>query len=299
MLKDLRDVALFNAIADGGTLSEAGRQLGMSLAVVSKRLTQMEQQLGVRLFHRTTRHVSLTDEGLVFAEHAVRLQQALEEIDIALANRQGHASGTLRITAPHSMGQRWLAPILNEFITEHPGVKLQLHLSDRVVDLAASGYDLAIRFGALADSRLVARELAGNRLVLCASPGYAKKYGLPQKLEELSIHSCIVNGDTPVTEWRFGSGERQRSVPVNSRLQVNTGEAAHALALHGAGIAMKSIWDVAEDLREKRLIQVLSDYPLPAAPLHAVWLSGRHQPPRVRLFVEKLRLELSRYWNNF
>ncbi|MBK0002160.1 LysR family transcriptional regulator [Erwinia sp. S43] len=299
MLKDLRDVALFNAIASGGTLSAAGRQLGISLAVVSKRLTQMEQQLGVRLFHRTTRHVSLTDEGLVFAEHAARLQQELEAIDSALANRLGRASGTLRITASHSMGQRWLAPILNEFMIEHPGVKLQLHLSDRVIDLAASGYDLAIRYGALADSRLVARELVGNRRVLCASPGYAARHGLPQTLEELSAHCCIVTGDAPMTEWRFGSDEEQRSVPINSRLQVNTGEAAHALALNDAGIAMKSIWDVAGDLRDGRLLTVLGDYPLPAAPLHAIWLSGLHQPPRVRLFVEKLRLQLAQHWNDF
>lgn len=299
VLKDLRDVALFNAIVSSGSLSAAGRQLGLSLAVVSKRLTQMEQQLGVRLFHRTTRHVSLTDEGLVFSEHAQRLQHELEAIDNALANRLDRASGTLRITASHSMGRIWLAPIVNDFMLDHPSVNVQLHLSDRVIDLAASGYDLAIRYGALADSRLVARELAGNRRVLCASPAYAARHGLPQTLEELSSHQCIVTGDTGITEWRFGSGEQQRSVPICARLQVNTGEASHALALHGAGIAMKSIWDVAGDLRSGALLPVLENYPLPAAPLHAIWLSGRHQPPRVRLFIERLRQHLAHSWQHF
>lgn len=299
MLKDIRDIALFNAIVACGSLSAAGRQLGLSLAVVSKRLTQMEQQLGVRLFHRTTRHVSLTDEGLVFTEHAQRLQQELESIESALSSRQGKASGTLRITSSHSMGQRWLSPIVTRFMQQHQSVKLHLHLSDRVIDLAASGYDLAIRYGALADSRLVARELVPNQRVLCASPAYLQQAGEPLSLEELSAHSCIISGDNPVTEWTFGAGGSQRSVQINARFHVNTGEAAHGLALHGAGIVVKSVWDVADDLKSGKLVQVLPDHPLPAAPLHAIWLNGKQQPPRVRLFVDYLREALAQQWQDF
>ncbi|RWR01231.1 LysR family transcriptional regulator [[Pantoea] beijingensis] len=298
MLKDVRDISLFSAIAGADSLSAAARQLGLSLAVVSKRLNQMEQQLGVRLFHRTTRHISLTDEGQIFAIHAARLLDEFDAVENALSSRKGNVSGTLRITATHSLGRRWLMPIVSDFMQQHESLKLQFNFSDEVIDLAESGFDLAIRFGALNDSRLVARELAPNRRVLCASPAYAERCGLPQSFHELAVHTCIGIGESAVVEWFFGAGEEQQSIMVNPRYRVNNGEAAHELALRGAGITLKSLWDVADDLRSHKLIEVLPHQPLSAAPLHAIWLNGRHQPLRVRLFVAQLKTALQSAWHN-
>ncbi len=296
LLDDLAGLRIFERIVAGGSLSSAARELGLSLAVVSKRLAAMERRLDVRLLNRSTRRLSLTEEGALFHEHCLRVLAAVDEAEATLLGRHDRVVGTLRVAAPNSLGRRQLVPLLARFARAHPGLHVQLSLSDGVVDLVQGGFDLAVRYGVLADSRLIARELAPNRRVLCASPEYAARRGLPQRLAELARHECILIGQAPVAEWRFGRGRNETAVRVQGSFVCDDGEAAHALALQGVGIALKSIWDVGDDLQAGRLLQVLPRHAIAAAPLHAVYLHGRHLAPRVRLFVDFLAGQLREAW---
>ncbi len=296
MLDDLGSLRLFERIVALGSLSAAARDTGLSLAVVSKRLAQLERGLDVRLLNRTTRRLSLTDEGALLHTHAQRVLDEVAQAESALSGHSGKVTGTLRMSAPNSFGRRWLVPALAAFAGQHPELDVQLSLSDEVVDLVGGGFDLAVRYGVLADSRLVARELAPNRRVLCASPAYLSRRGVPRSLDELPQHDCILIGHLPMAEWRFGSGSGETSVRVHGHCVCDDGEAVQALALAGAGIALKSIWDVGDDLESGRLVQVLPRQAIAAAPLHAVYPSGRYLAPRVRLFVELLARRLQAAW---
>lgn len=212
----------------------------------------------------------------------------LEQARDALTRQRDGVTGTLRVTAPNSFGRRRLSPLLAGFTARYPDLKIQLQLSDDVLDLVAGGIDVAIRYGELADSRLVARVLARNRRILCASPGYLKRCGQPQRLADLQRHQCIVIGSAPVTEWSFTRRSGSHSVRVEAHILCNDGEAAHAMALQGMGIVLKSILDVAEDIDQGTLVQVLPRHAVSAAPLNVVYPHGRHLAPRVRLFIDFL-----------
>ena len=296
MLDDLGSLRLFDRIVALGSLSAAARDTGLSLAVVSKRLAQLERTLDVRQLNRTTRRLSLTEEGALLHAHVQRVLGEVAQAESALNGHRGRVTGTLRISAPNSFGRRWLVPALAAFVEEHPGLDVQLSLDDAVVDLVGEGFDLAIRYGVLADSRLVARELAPNRRVLCASPAYLSRRGVPRSLDELPQHDCILIGHLPMAEWRFGGGHGETAVRVHGHFICDDGEAAQALALAGLGIIRKSIWDVGDDLESGRLVQVLPRQAIAAAPLHAVYPSGRYLAPRVRLFVELLARRLQAAW---
>ncbi|MCD9033031.1 LysR family transcriptional regulator [Luteimonas sp. Y-2-2-4F] len=295
-IEDLTDLRIFERIVARGTLSAAARELGLSLAVVSKRLSELERRLETRLLHRSTRRLSMTGEGALFHGHCLRVLDEAEAAEAALLGRQRRVAGTLRISAPHSLGRRQVAPALAEFARTHPGLDVRLSLSDDLVDLVAGGFDLAVRYGVLADSRLVARRLAPNRRVLVAAPAYVERRGLPARLEDLQAHDCILIGQSPNAQWGFGRAQRPVQVRVRGAFVCNDGEGAHALALEGAGIALKSIWDVGDDLESGRLVQVLSAHAESAAPLHAVYPQGRQQAPRVRLFVQQLARRLQAAW---
>lgn len=296
MIDDLTSLRLFERIVALGSLSAAARERGVSLAVVSKRLAQLEQRLGTRLLQRSTRRLSLTGEGALLHRHAVRVLAEVDQAEAALSGRRDRVAGTLRVTAPHGFGRRQLVPVLARFAGEHPGLQVQLSLSDALVDLIGGGFDVAIRYGALADSRLIARPLAPNRRVLCAAPAYLARKGVPATLGELAQHDCLLIGTALAGEWRFGSGRRETAVRVRGSVVCDDGEAVHALALAGAGIAMKSIWDVAADLDAGVLVQVLPQHAAAAAPLHALYAHSRHLAPRVRLFVEALSAQLAQAW---
>lgn len=296
MIDDLTSLRLFERIVALGSLSAAAREQGLSLAVVSKRLAQLEQRLSTRLLNRSTRSLSLTEEGALLHRHALRVLAEVDQAEAALSGRRDRVAGTLRVAAPHGFGRRQLVPVLARFAGEHPGLQVQLSLSDALVDLVSGGFDVAIRYGALADSRLIAKPLAPNRRVLCAAPAYLARRGAPTALGELAQHDCLLIGSAPTGEWRFGSGRRETSVRVRGSVVCDDGEAVHALALAGAGIAMKSIWDVGDDLDAGRLLQVLPQHATAAAPLHALYLHGRHLAPRVRLFVQALATQLGQAW---
>lgn len=283
------EMRTFVQVVEAGSLAAAARSLGLSTAVVSRRLAGLEQRLGTRLLHRSTRSLSLTDEG---ARYRQRCEQILADIETAEAEAlrgTGSAVGVLRITTTVAFADR-LAPLLARFAGEHPTLSIHLHASDDRVNLIEDGLDLAVRFGRLAESSLIAKRLAPNRRVICAAPAYLQAYGYPRSVEELASHRCIVMGEPPVGEWRFADG---RGVRVGGRLSCNEGRTAHQWALAGAGLVLKSIWDVADDLAAGRLVTVLDQAPMPVADIHALYAHRRHLAPRVRLCLDFLQRELS------
>lgn len=193
-------------------------------------------------------------------------------------------AGQLRVTAPISLGRRRIAPSLAQFGDVYPELKIQLELTDTVLDLVASGMDIAVRYGALDDSSYISRPLADNHRVLCASPEYLKRHGTPSTPDDLVRHRCLQIGVQPLADWRLGD----LTVRINAQFATNDGEVVHQLALDGHGIALKSIWDVAEDLDTGKLCQILPQFQAPAAPLHAVYPNRQHVAPRVRAFIDFL-----------
>ncbi|MBB3103264.1 LysR family transcriptional regulator [Azomonas macrocytogenes] len=290
-INDLSLLRLFVQVVEAGTLSATARKLNISLPVVSRRLRLLENNLGARLLQRTTRRQSLTAEGRLFYQRAVQILADLEQVEQQLSRHSATVSGHLRVTAPVALGRRRITPLLAEFRALHPQLHVQLELTDTVLDLVESGVDLAVRYGALDDSSYISQPLAPNHRILCASPDYLQHHGEPRHPTELVHHQCLQIGHQTQTEWRF-EGDEPVTVKIAATLVANDGDAVHQWALAGHGIARKSIWDVAEDLRVGRLVQVLADYPIPAAPLHAIYPHRRHLTLRVRAFLDYLAAHL-------
>ncbi len=291
----LLDMNVFVHVVAAGSLTAAGREMGMSLAVVSKRLARLEERLGVRLINRTSRQLSLTEEGLEFHLRSVRLLADYQDARNAISGRKQVANGLLRVTASAAFARRQIAPRLARLHQLYPQLRVQVVVTDTVVDLVQSGIDLAIRQAVLPDSSLMMRVLAPNRRVVCAAPGYLADHGRPEIPADLAHHDCIVFGDPPMNTWRFecrhAEGEPV-AVKVSGTVQSNDGEVAHTAALAGAGIVVKSIWDVAGDLDAGRLVELLPRYRVPASPIQAVYPSGHHLAARVGVFLDFMAEEL-------
>ena len=286
-IDDLPGLQVFERVVALGSLTAAGSDLGLTLAVVSKRLAAFEQRVGIRLINRNTRRLAVTDAGKLLYAHAVRVMSELVQARDALARQRQEIAGQLKITAPYSFGRRRLVPLLARFSARHPQLRINLQLSDEVLDLIAGGFDVAIRYGQMRDASMVARELAQNRRILCASPDYLRRHGQPHRLSDLLRHRCILT--EPLSEWRFDDKWRLSPLHIAAHVICNDGEAAQAMALEGLGIVLKSIWDVADDLAGGRLIQVLPKHAVLAAPLNVVHLRGHDCLPRVQVFIDFLK----------
>jgi len=289
------DVALFLRVLDSGSISAAARSLDLSVAVASQRLKRLERELGVRLLHRTTRQLSVTPEGAVLAEQGRVLVDEIETLTAGLRQAGTGVSGTLRVTTASMFGQQYISPLIPRFLALHPNVKLSFDLNDETLDLVKAGFDLAIRIGALEDSNLIARKLATNRRVLCASPKYLRRNGSPNTPADLEQHQCLIlvgrHGRRDV--WRLTDRKTgEVSVRVNGRIESNQGELLRDAALGGLGIAMHSTWHVWQDLRSGRLQVVLPNYPIADTGIYAVTPHRRLIPPRVRAFIEFLAAQL-------
>jgi DNA-binding transcriptional LysR family regulator len=285
------DLNLFLRVLDLGSISAAARSLDLSVAVASQRLQRLERSLGVRLLHRTTRQLRPTPEGEALAEQGRALIEDLDVLTSSLSNRAKGVCGTLRVTVPASFGRLYISPLLPEFMTRHPRLRVHIDLSDQMRDLVSDGFDLAIRIGALKDSELVATRLTSNRRLLCASPDYLRRHGTPKKPEDLAKHECLLMAVSrdPTDVWNLrGADGEQIAVRVQSRLKSNLGEVIREAALGGLGISLHSTWHVCEDLRAGRLKQVLPEYQLPESAIYAVMPERRLVLPRVRAFIEFL-----------
>jgi DNA-binding transcriptional LysR family regulator len=285
------DLALFLRVLDRGSITAAAHSLDLSVAVASQRLKRLEKDLGVRLLHRTTRRLHPTPEGAALAQQGRVLVEELEALGSGLREAASEIAGTLRFTMSASFGRQYVSPLLPAFLARHPKLRLSVHLSDQVVDLVSEGFDLAIRIGALEDSRLVARGIAPNRRVLCASPDYLRRRGTPAVPQDLARHDCLLlfgsSGRQDV--WRLGTPEGgEVAVRVQGRFESNYGEVLRDASLAGEGIVVHSLWHIADDLRAGRLRVVLPDYPLPTTAISAVMPQRRLVPPRVRAFTDFL-----------
>lgn len=291
-MDNLGDIRLFVEAAKLGGLSAAGRKLGLTPAAASARLAKLETQLKTRLFERTTRQLRLTDEGRLYLNCCQQALQALDDAEAALQAGQNVVRGKVRISATSDFGRNLLMHWLDEFNLLYPEVTFALSLSDSLSNLVQEDIDLAIRFGVPQDSSLVAKRLAPNRRVVCASPEYVARYGEPKDPADLARFHCIVltTASGPVTEWRFTRGDEVQhyTVPLELARETNDGAIAREWALRGYGIVVKSMWDVEADLRADGLRVLLPDWRYPDAPLHALYHRNRFMAPRVRVLLDFL-----------
>ncbi|MEM6903543.1 MAG: LysR family transcriptional regulator [Pseudomonadota bacterium] len=295
---DTLSLRLFIRIAQRGGLSAAARDLGLSPATASARLRGLEETVGVRLFNRTTRALSLTADGQAFMPYAQSAVELLEEGVVAAAGvapgAKGAVRGVLRMAASASFARMHIMPALPAFMVRHPSVSLDLQLSDDVEDMVEGAFDLAIRNAELTDSTMIARQLAPDERLLVAAPAYIANHGLPARVEELAAHSCIVTGQAD--HWQFASGTALKIKPT---LRVNDGEAARLAAEAGLGITLKSRWNVYRSLATGSLVPVLpNDPPVTKTAVWAVAPSARLMPPKVRAMIDFLveRFGPSPYW---
>jgi DNA-binding transcriptional LysR family regulator len=277
-------------LARHGSLSAAARALDLTPPAATKRLSQLEARLGVRLVNRTTRSLSLTSEGETYVAHATRILASIGEMEEAVTSSKAAPRGLLRINATLGFGRTVIAPIVSNFARLHPQVEVQMEVTDRPVDLVERGVDLAIRFGALPDKRLVARRVMSNRRMLCASPAYLAQHGEPQQLADLARHRCILHrqNDDAYGIWRFTRGEQDESVKVQGALASNDGDIVLGWALDGHGILVRSEWDLARYVESGRLKVVLPEWRLPSADLFVYYPNRRNQAARTRAFIDFL-----------
>ncbi len=285
------DMAVFVKVVGAGALSAAARELGLSPAMVSKRLSRLEARLGGRLLNRTTRRLSLTEEGARYYERAAQILAEVEEAEALVGAGRVAPRGTLRVSTPAAFGRRHVAPLVKEFAARYPELRIYLDLDERIVDLVEDGFDVAIRIAELEDSALVARKLAPNRRVVCASPDYLRRHGTPATPADLARHNCLVvaTRDSRQDLWPFVGPDGPQAVRVSGTLACNNGEVIRQWALDGLGLALKSTWDVGEDLCEGRLQAVLAEHVPGGMSVYAVYPHRQYLPAKVKAFVDFLQ----------
>ena len=290
-----QEMRVFTAVVDAGSFVAAADATGMSKAAVSRYVSDLEQRLGVRLMHRTTRKLSLTEEGEVFIARCREILSSIEASEVELSTRSDSASGLLKISVPVSFGVQHLAPLWSEFLETHPRVSLDVQLADRVIDLVDEGFDIAVRIARLPDSSMVSRKLASTRLVLCASPDYLKQHGAPGHPSELTRHgivgySLLAMGD----QWHFNGPDGPVTVKVRPRIWTNNGDTCVAAAVRGSGIQLQPTFLIAGELAAGKLVEVLPNYRSMELGIYAVYPTRKFLLPKVRALVEYLSEKLGR-----
>ena len=284
-MMNIEHLQLFVRVAATHNISMAGQSLGLSPAVASSHINKLESGLGVRLIHRTTRKVSLTEEGIGFLPHAEDVIASVEAARASVGAGSSSPRGTLRVAAPASFGRMHLLPALNEFFTLYPELTVDLKLSDSIIDLVEGGFDIAIRNSELKDSSLIARKLAQDKRLLCASPDYLAKYGEPKSPEDLKSHQCITL--MGLDNWAFKTKNGQQNIKVKGILRTDNGEAVRDGCINGLGITISSRWSAYQHINNGELVQVLKDYPLISnTAIWAVYPSSRQLAPKVRAFID-------------
>lgn len=294
----LEDLKFFERVAALGSLSAAGREFGLSPSASSTRLSNLEKELGTQLVVRTTRRTALTEAGEVFLRHA---SAALQEINLAktqISAAEEAPRGVLRISSNVFFGRKHILPYLAEFRQHYPDLRLEIDMTDRLVDLVGEGYDMAIRGAPLPDSSLMARKLGGNPRVLCASPDYLSRKGAPETPDDLRNHDCI--GFDPMRVWYFNGPEGEVAYqPTNAVVSGDSGDFAYDAAIYGLGLTVKSTAHVWEDLRDGRLVEVMTGYPVArTGNIYAVYPPAKFVPPKISAFADFLISKFGRppYW---
>ncbi len=283
------EMQTFTAVVDAGSFVRAAETLDMSKAAVSRYVAELEGRLGVRLLHRTTRKLSLTEEGRAFHARCKALLAELDEAESEITAQSAQATGMVKINVPVTFGNLHLAPLWSDFMRQNPRVTLDVTLNDRVVDLMEEGYDLVVRIAALPSSSLFSRKLASTRMVLCASPAYLKAHGRPKHPSDLAGHavlaySLLATGD----QWGFDGPDGRQTVAVNPILRTNSGDTCRAAALKHLGIILQPTFMVGEDLRSGALVELMPQYRSSEYGIYAVYPSRRYMSAKVRLLIEFL-----------
>lgn len=294
----LEQLAAFIAVADTGSFTEAAKSLGRDASVISRRVSQLEQHLGVRLLSRTTRRVALTEVGTLYHR---RVQTLLDELavasreasDVALSPR-----GLLRVSVPVTFGRQWIAPLLPSFIARHPLIRVDVRFSDRLVDVVADGFDVAIRVGVLRDSTLTARKIASYRSLLVAAPSYLARKGAPKTPDDLAQHACLgFSGHADWPDWLMMKNGKRKTVRPNGPLVADNAEAVLMATIAGAGIAFTPDWLAGPEVRAGRLVEVLPGWSGKAeGGVYAILPPGHLIPTKTRLFVEDVSQSVKAGW---
>lgn len=292
------DMSLFVSIVKNQGLSVAGRELGLSPATVTARLQALEERYGVKLLNRSTRHISLTEAGSMYHQACLEIIESVKETENLLQTGSKEVRGTIKISTSRDIGKQHISLIVSEFCELYPDVIPYLYLSDNISNLAESGLDLVIRYGELADSTLISRKLASSWRVLCASPEYLKEYGTPISPQDLAHHNCLtmVRSNEELKTWHFLGESQCDVITVIPKRCSDDGEVIRQWALDGAGIALKSIIDVQEDIKQQRLVTLLNGYmknfnastSFSSADLNVIYQNRKYQPKRLRLFIDFL-----------
>ncbi|MBY5547778.1 LysR family transcriptional regulator [Rhizobium leguminosarum] len=295
----IEGIAAFVAVVEAGSVSEAARRLRLSKSVISERLAELERALGGVLLHRTTRKLTLTEDGTVFLGRAARIVREIEEAAADMAERRGTLSGPIRIAAPVTFGRMHLGPALYPFLAEHPEIELTLDIDDRRVDAASDGYDAIIRNGAIADSRLVAWKLAHSRRLLCASPDYLAREGIPSSLADLNSHRGIFYTNRGVADWRFQTPDGAIVVRAKLALGINNGDMLRDAAIAGLGIALLPAFIAGPAIREGRLAEIDVGHRPEAEFIYMAHPEGRNPSAKLRAIADHLKKSFGDppYWD--
>lgn len=282
-------ISEFVYVAENESFTLASKKMAISTAQVSRQVSALEKRLNIKLFYRTTRKVSLTEEGRVFYQHCRSVLDGLDAAERAITNLQSKPQGKIKLTAPVTYGEKQILPLVNNFVKQYSDVEVSAYLSNRQVDLFEDGYDLAIRLGKLSDSSMMAKKLGTRSNYVCASPDYLDKHGIPHSISELNSHSCLLGTND---YWHFREAGREKSVRVTGRLRYNNGYSLTDAALKSLGIVQLPDYYVQQHLKSGELVTVLDNYRAPDEGIWAVYPQNRHLSPKIRLLVDYLAEQL-------
>lgn len=283
-------ISEFVYVAEYESFTRAAKELGISTAQVSRQISALEKRLNIKLLYRTTRKVSLTEEGRVFYQHCRAVLDGLDTAEQAVSNLQSKPQGRVKLTAPVTYGEQQLVPLMNDFMVQHRDIEVTAFLSNQKIDLVEGGYDLAIRIGKLSDSTMMAKKLSRRTNFVCAAPAYLDKYGVPITLNELGQHNCLIGTRD---YWHFVEAGRERNLPVSGTVQYNSGHSLVDAALKGLGVVQLPDYYVQKYLESGELVSVLDSYREPEESIWAVYPHNRHLSPKIRLLVDYLAERLA------
>jgi DNA-binding transcriptional LysR family regulator len=296
----LKQMAAFVDAVDKGSLARAALEQQITPVMLGRRIDMLEKRLGVKLMHRTTRHLALTEQGAVFLEYCRKLLADVDFAETIVSEGRHKATGHLIVSAPAAFGRLHVAPHAPAFVAANPKVQISFNLTDHVVDLVREGYELGIRIGGVIDPSFVAVKLATNRRVVCATPDYLERNGVPRTLEDLASHNCLAFNLQGGQQrgWYFQRGGKPVTVKVGGNLDCNDGELLHRWASEGLGLAWRSTWEIQAQLAAGELVTVLDDFALPDYDITAVYAHQRHLPAKVRFFIDSLKAIYAQpgYW---
>ncbi|MBB6580517.1 LysR family transcriptional regulator [Ralstonia solanacearum] len=297
----LKQIEAFIAVVEHGSMAAAALTQDVTPVMIGRRINALEARLGVRLLHRSTRRIAVTEQGAVFMEQCKKALSELDRAELLVAEGRHKATGHLIVSAPAAFGRKHVAPHAPDFLRANPDVRLSFNLTDRVVDLVREGYDLGIRIGGAIDPNFVAIRLASNKRVVCGTPAYFARHGVPRTLDDLSRHNCLAFNLQGGQQrgWYFQHHGRMVTVKVSGNLDCNDGELLHRWMGENLGLGWRSTWEIQPELESGALITVLDDYALPDYDILAVYPQQRPVPAKIRFFIEHLKAIYAQpgYWS--